>query len=70
MVFTCSVSQYVSVKTRILESIHSRTPVQNYSCEDGMENPSLAITVCHHSASLVMPIGDPRDGSFYPPSHS
>ena len=27
---------------------------------------SLGITVCHHSASLVMPIGDPRDGYFYP----
>ena len=32
----------------------------------GKKNPSLAITVCHHSASLVMPIGDPRDGFFYP----
>ena len=30
------------------------------------ENPSLVITVCHHSASPVMPIGDPRDGFFYP----
>ena len=30
-----------------------------------MKNPSLAITVCHHSASLVMPIGDPLDGFFY-----
>ena len=30
------------------------------------KNPSLVITVCHHSASLVMPIGDPRDGFFYP----
>ena len=29
-------------------------------------NPSLAITDCHHSASLEMPIGDPRDGFFYP----
>ena len=40
----------------------------------GYKNPSLAITFCHHSASLVMPsdanhsasiviaIGDPRDG--------
>ena len=27
---------------------------------------SLGITVCHHSASLVMPNGDPRDGLFYP----
>ena len=24
------------------------------------------ITDCHHSASLVMPIGDPRDSKFYP----
>ena len=31
-----------------------------------MENLSLAITNCHHSASLVMPIGDPRDRFFYP----
>ena len=27
---------------------------------------SLGITVCHHSASLVLPNGDPRDGFFYP----
>ena len=24
------------------------------------------ITVCHHSASLMMPIDGPRDGFFYP----
>ena len=30
------------------------------------KNLSLTITVCHHSASLVMPIGDARDGFFYP----
>ena len=36
-----------------------------YSCEGGIENPSLVITFCHHSASLVMPIGDPQDGFFY-----
>ena len=35
-------------------------------CEDGQKNPSLAITICHHSASLMMPIGDPLDGFFYP----
>ena len=33
----------------------------HYSCEE-----PLAITVCHHAASLVMPIGDPRDGFVYP----
>ena len=27
---------------------------------------SLWITVCHHSASFVMPNGDPRGGFFYP----
>ena len=32
----------------------------------GLKNPSLGITVCHRSASLVMPITDPRDGFFYP----
>ena len=30
------------------------------------KNLSLVITVCHHSASLVMPNSDPRDGFFYP----
>ena len=38
----------------------------HYSFEDGIENPSLVITVCHHAASLVVPIGDPRDHFFYP----
>ena len=28
-------------------------------------NPSLAITVWHHMASLVMPHSDPRDGVFH-----
>ena len=32
----------------------------------GLKNPSLVITICHHSVSLVMPIGDPRDGFYYP----
>ena len=36
-------------------------------CDGGIEkNPSLVINVCHHSASLVMPIGDHRDRFFYP----
>ena len=30
------------------------------------KNPSLTISVCHPSASLVMPIGDPRDEFYYP----
>ena len=32
----------------------------------GKKNPSLVITLCHHSASLVMPNGDPRNGFFSP----
>ena len=27
-----------------------------------VKNPLLGITICHQSASLVMPNGDPRDG--------
>ena len=33
---------------------------------EGKKNLSLVITTCHHSASLLMPIGDPQDGFFYP----
>ena len=33
-----------------------------YSCERGIEKSFPP----DHSASLVMPIGDPRDGFFYP----
>ena len=36
----------------------------HYLCENGIENTSLAITVCHHMVSLLMPIGDPLDGFF------
>ena len=32
----------------------------------GQQNPSLGITVRHRSASLVMPVSDPRDRFFYP----
>ena len=35
----------------------------------GQKDPSLAITVWHHSASLVMQNGDLRDGISIPPSH-
>ena len=31
----------------------------------GWKNPPSPITDCHHSASLVVPFGDPRDGFFY-----
>ena len=42
----------------------------HYSCEDGVENLSLTITACHHSASLVMPIGDPWDDFFLSLPHT
>ena len=32
--------------------------------------PTLVITVCHHLASLMMPIEDPHMGFSIPPSHS
>ena len=32
----------------------------------GLKNLPLTISLCHHSASLVMPIGDPQDRFFYP----
>ena len=30
----------------------------------GEKNPSLGIIVCHHSARILIPNGDPRDGFF------
>ena len=41
----------------------------HYSCEDGIKNLSLVITICHYSASLVMPNGDPRDEFSIQPSY-
>ena len=38
----------------------------NTLCESRIGNLSLGITVCHHSASLEMPNGDPLDGFSYP----
>ena len=32
----------------------------------GLKTPSLGITICQYSASLVMPNGGPWDGFFYP----
>ena len=36
----------------------------------GEKIPSLRITVCHHSASLVLPNGDPRDVYIYVTRHA
>ena len=38
----------------------------HYLFEEGIEKPALEATVCHHSASLAMPNGDPRADLFYP----
>ena len=38
----------------------------HHLCEYRMKTPSLAIILCHHSARLVMPKGDHRDGFVYP----
>ena len=37
----------------------------HYSCEGRKEKSIPQDHLCHHSASLVMPNGDPRDGFFY-----
>ena len=37
-----------------------------YQCDDRIKNLCLVITICHYSASLVMPNGDPRYRFFYP----
>ena len=38
----------------------------HYSSEGRIENYVPRDHVCHHSASLMMPNGDPRDAFFYP----
>ena len=47
----------------MLDAVHSgEQEKESIICvRMGWKNPSLAITVCHHSAGLMMPIGDPRD---------
>ena len=40
--------------------------ITHYSCEDGIEKSVPCDHRLHHSASLVIPNGDPRDGFFYP----
>ena len=44
----------------------SKEKKSSFCVRGGWKNPSVAITVCHHSASLVMPKGDPQDVFFYP----
>ena len=37
-----------------------------YSVQVGQKKLLFEITVCHHSGSLMNPIGDQSDGFFYP----
>ena len=41
-----------------------KNPLQCISVRMGSKNPSLVITDCHHSVSLVMPNYDPQDRFF------
>ena len=44
-----------------------KQPIYYHGCMVWIKkNLSLGITVRHHSASLLMPISDPRDRFFYP----
>ena len=48
-----------------MKRVQDKEPIM---CVRGRQNiPSLAIIVWHHSASLLMPDSDPRDGFFYLP---
>ena len=38
----------------------------HYSCDGRIEKSVPQDHLCYHSASLVMPNGDPQDGFFYP----
>ena len=55
---------FFQYKIRYIMVIKKKNP--SIECEDEIEKSILAIAVCHHSANLVMPIGDPRVGFFYP----
>ena len=55
---------YVEIKCGKSKGTQEKLSIIGVWC--GQENLSLGITVRHHSASLVMPISDPRDRFFYP----
>ena len=52
------------IKNEVLSGEQEKVSIM--SVRVGEKIPSLAITDYHHSASLVMPICDPRDGFFSP----
>ena len=54
----------LTLKTEIDRKCQLRTNKQDFQHTEAVT--SLGITVCHHSASLMMPNGDPREGFFYP----
>ena len=71
-IMICRISVYSRISGRLFKvyikllylTVSNETV--NYMYEDGIEKIiSLAITLCHHSASPMMPIGDLRDCIFY-----
>ena len=56
-----------SNKNKVLSGEHGNESI--ICVRKGYKNTSLAITICHHSASLVMLISDLWDGFSIPPSH-
>ena len=54
---------FFQYKMRVLVVSKNNT---NYSCEGGTEKPVPRDHYLSSLASLVMSIGDPRDGLFYP----
>ena len=56
------------IKSEVFSGAQDKVSIM--SVRVGYKNPSLAITDCHHSAGLVMPIGDPRDEFFLSHPHT
>ena len=60
-------SSTLKIKCGKSKGMQEKVSIMGVWC--GQKNPSLGITVRHHSASLVMPISDPRD-RFFNPHHA
>ena len=54
----------MTIAHAVFNGVHEKEAIICVSV--GKKNLSLVITVCHHLASLVMAISDPRYGFFYP----
>ena len=61
------IQELLGVKMRYLMVSKKKDP---FLRENGIENVSFVITVCHRLASLQMSNSDPQDKYFYPTSHS